>query len=456
MTVRALPVRKWPAALAAGADGLAREERLALGRLCHARALTAVPAIADVAAFLAQRAETLTPPVAERERKVLVSALRKAVPSTAWSQLRAAETDATGQPERRGKPRSVSLSPAEWPAPQRVAWEAARDPGFLQDGDVVAYGPGPLADLSQSTLAAREKAYGLYLGSRRSRGKPLTVTPVGVQVFIDDCRARGNRPRSIAKYVSDLYPIARTVHPDVDFDWLRRTCNSLRARAAEAPKKKWDEPPADPAALWAIGCDLIDRAHAGAADSRRNAALFRDGVLFLLLSSAPVRLENLAEIAIGTHLILSPEGPGYLTFEHTKAGHAAELPLWPELRAALEVYLDVYRPVLLGGQPTDALWIALQGGEPLRACGVADRIREHTESYLGRPLSPHRFRDAVATALVLEHPDAPDLASAMLQHRNPRSIAEYTEQGRTVGAARLLMNLSKRAYGEAQRAQRGG
>jgi hypothetical protein len=44
----------------------------------------------------------------------------------------------------------------------------------------------------------------------------------------------------------------------------------------------------------------------------------------------------------------------------------------------------------------------------------------------------------------------------MLQHRNPGSIAEYTEQGRTVGAARLLAELSKRAYGDAQRAVRVG
>jgi integrase len=176
----------------------------------------------------------------------------------------------------------------------------------------------------------------------------------------------------------------------------------------------------------------------------------------MLLSSAPVRLENLTEIAIGTHLILSPDGPGYLKFDRTKAKHAAELPLWPALRAVLEVYIDVYRPVLLAGHPTDALWIGLQGGEPLGESGVADRIREHTEAYLGRSLSPHRFRDAVATALVIEHPDAPDTAAAMLQHRNPQSIAEYTEQGRTVGAARLLAELSQRAYGDAQRALRDG
>jgi integrase len=386
---------------------------------------------------------------------VLVSGLQKTVPATAWAHLRQARTDAPAPPKRRGKPRSVSLAIADWPRPQRAAWEAARDPGFLQDGDVVAYQPGPLAGLAASTLAAREKAYGLYLGARKLRGKPLTLTPVGVQVFIDACRARGNRPRSIAKYVEDLYAIARIVEPELDLDWLRRTRNLILNRAAEAPKRKWDEPPADPAALWAIGCDLIDRARDGQSDSRRNAGRFRDGVLFMLLSSAPVRLENLTEIAIGTHLILSPDGPGYLKFDRTKAKHAAELPLWPALRAVLEVYIDVYRPVLLAGHLTDALWIGLQGGEPLGESGVADRIREHTEAYLGRSLSPHRFRDAVATALVIEHPDAPDTAAAMLQHRNPQSIAEYTEQGRTVGAARLLAELSRRAYGDAQRALRG-
>jgi len=457
MPVRALPVARWPAALADAAGALAREERLAIGRLCGTLPAGALPGQADVARFLAVRGETLAPTTAARERRHLLSALRKALPGTGWMDEAAepgGNTERTRTPG--GRPRTISLPIDAWPAPQRTAWRAARDPGYLHPGDAVPFAPGPLAQLSAATLAGMEKAYGLYLHSRVARGKAPEVTPVGVQVFVDACRARGNRPRSIATYVADLYAVARVVQPDADLDWLRRTRNRLTAAARQAPKKKWDHPPVDPAVLWSIGCDLIARAGAGPRESRRAAARFRDGVLFLLLSSAPVRLENLAAIAIGTNLVLPADRPGELVFARTKAGHGSRHPLWPELRAAIEVYLDSHRPILLAGAESDALWIGLNGGRPLSQAGLARRIERITRLYLGRALSPHRFRDAVATALVIEHPEAPDLASAMLQHRSPASLQDYTEQGRTVGAARVLGGASAAALARARREARRG
>jgi integrase len=275
-----------------------------------------------------------------------------------------------------------------------------------------------------------------------------------VQVFIDDCRARGNRPRSIAKYVQDLYAIAPVVQPGSELDWLRRTRNALLRQAHHAPKRKWAEAPVDPSALWAIGCELVERAERQPRDRRRNAARFRDGLVFMVLSSAPVRLENLTAIRIGVHLVLPADTPGDLAFVRTKAGHGSRHVIWPELRAVIDRYLAVYRPVLAAGADVDHLWLGLNGGRPLTAAAIARRIDRITRARLGRPVNPHAFRDAVATAILLERPDCAEAASALLQHRSPDSIAEYTEQGRTVGAARVLAAASVATRARAARESR--
>jgi len=448
--VRARPVSGWPAALAEDADALAREERLALGRLV-AWLNGATPTHAAAAAFLDHRASVLSPPMARRERQALVSALGKVEPETDWSALALpAETRGTS---RNGRPRTLSLPVEAWPADWRDAWRAAVDPGYSHPGDEVPLDPGPLAHWAPQVVRDTENVVGLYLASRQRRGRTPAITPVGVQVWIDECRARGCRPRTIAAYVERLAAVAPVLAPEGDWTWLRRTRNHLTDAAARAPKKKWDRPPVDPGVLWVIGCDLTARAGTMSPGSRRAAARYRDGLLFQLLASAPVRLANLAAIEIGTHLVLPAEEPGKLVFEggETKARNRSEHPLWPELRAVIDTYLARYRPRLCeGAAPTDALWIAL-GGRRLTETGLAARVSRISARYLEQPISPHRARDAAATALVLEHPEQPELASAMLQHRHPRSLADYTEQAGSLGGARALATASERAYARAQR-----
>jgi len=442
--VRARPVSGWPATLAGNADALTREERLALGRLVN-RLDGAVPTPADAAAFLDHRAAVLSSPVARRERKALVSALGKVQPEADWSAL-ASPADPRGT-SRQGRARTLSLPVEAWPAAWREAWRAAIDPGYSHPGDEVPLDPGPLAHWAPQVVRDTENILGLYLASRRRRGRLPAITPVGVQVWIDECRARGCRPRTLAAYVERLAAVAPVLAPDEDWRWLRRTRNYLTDAAARAPKQKWDTPPVDPGVLWAIGCDLTAQAATMSPGSRRAAARYRDGVLCQLLASAPVRLANMAAIEIGTHLVLPAEEPGKLVFEggETKARTRSEHPLWPELRASIDTYLASYRPRLCDGTtPTDALWIAL-GGRRLTETGLAARVSRISARYLEQPVSPHRARDAAATALVLEHPEQPELATAMLQHRHPRSLADYTEHAGSIGGARALATASARA-----------
>ena len=449
--VRARPVAAWPESMRAVADRLSRDERLAVGRLCAAADLTDTPARDVVTRFLAERSRHISARKVRVERQHLIAGLTKLDPETAWRDGLEGGDHRPGYRKPPGRPRSASVAFSSWPEAQQARWRAACDDGREDPTDEFPLGGGALADLSPSSRRMREAAYGLYFGAQSEEQRSASISPIAVQLFVNACRGRGTGERSIATYVASLANAAPILWPGENFDWLVRTARALRQRAALEPKRKWADAPVDPAVLWSIGCNLTDRARAGDRESRRTAALFRDGVIFMMLSSAPVRLANLTSIEIGTNLLLPADRPGRLTFLRTKAGHSSTHDLWPELRAVLDEYIEIYRPVLSHGRVSNALWLSAIGGERMRASGLAARVVEHTERELGRALSPHRFRDAVATALVIEYPDAPDLASNMLQHRDLSSLAEYTEQGRSVGAARVLREAIGRARVRARR-----
>jgi integrase len=178
--------------------------------------------------------------------------------------------------------------------------------------------------------------------------------------------------------------------------------------------------------------------------------MFRDGLIFMLLSSVPVRLRNLTMIKIGRHLILAPDRPGFLQFtaKQTKGKRHARFSLWPELRAVIDEYIAVYRPVLAGIYEGKALWLCQCGGGPLKSAGLYAaivRITTLCAERLGGPVNPHFFRDAIATALIERYPDKPEYATTMLQHRHRETTREYQEMAKTIYAAQRLAEILETA-----------
>jgi hypothetical protein len=117
-----------------------------------------------------------------------------------------------------GKPRSLPI--AEWPAPDRIGWAAACQPGErLKRGGAASH----LAIVSQDDIANR---YGLYLDFlRRKRrldmasGAIALVTPDDVNAFIAELRARV-RSVTVWNSVYKLRRAAQLIAPGADFGWL--------------------------------------------------------------------------------------------------------------------------------------------------------------------------------------------------------------------------------------------
>jgi Major Facilitator Superfamily len=87
--------------------------------------------------------------------------------------------------------------------------------------------------------------------------------------------------------------------------------------------------------------------------------------------------------------------------------------------------------------PTDtitALWISRSGG-PLTYDSVRRAITETTRVIIGVPVSPHLFRAAGATSAALHAPQSPHLASALLQHSDPRVTEEHYNRASSLSVA---------------------
>ena len=124
--------------------------------------------------------------------------------------------------------------------------------------------------------------------------------------------------------------------------------------------------------------------------------------------------------------------PGALT----KTGRPDErcVPAW--LNGCIDAYLDQSRSVLLGSRaPTNALWISSTTGRRMTTKNLGTLISKITRETIGVDVSPHLFRTAAASTAAMYGESTPHLASALLNHTDPRVTEEHYNRASTVSAA---------------------
>ena len=200
----------------------------------------------------------------------------------------------------------------------------------------------------------------------------------------------------------------------------------------------------------------------------RRALLFRNGLMVALLAPCPIRLRNFAALEIGRSFLRLESG-WWIVLEHTKSKRPDHRPVPSFLTVSIESYLEVYRPVLLrpasGGdgarldprqrparstvippiETASALWLS-RLGTPLSSSQVERAITETTRMALGVPVNPHRFRTADATSAALHAPQSPHLASALLQHFDPKVTEQHYNRASSLSVARDFAKLVRELY----------
>jgi integrase len=336
------------------------------------------------------------------------------------------------KPQRAG-PRSLPL--AEWPPVDQEAWrDACRPACRLKRGGAASH----LAAVSQSDLANR---YGTFLGFL-DRHKRLHlnaaaaaghVTSQNVEDYVAELQARV-RSVTVWNCVYKLRRAAELMTTPSAFSWLAEIEKDLALIAV--PRSKYDRLVMTERLLEA-GLTLIAEAEAFARSDLARAKGVRNGLMIALLALCPIRIKNFAALEIGrTFLEISGEWWIALPSGSTKTGKVDERRVPCLLKSAIGMYVNKYRQILMRSyRRTNALWLSSTDGQPLTTINMGALISKITRETIGIAISPHLFRTAAASTAAAYGGNTPYLASALLQHTDPRVTEEHYNQASSMSAA---------------------
>jgi integrase/recombinase XerD len=163
---------------------------------------------------------------------------------------------------------------------------------------------------------------------------------------------------------------------------------------------------------------------------------FRDGLLLAMLAARAFRRGNLAQMRVGQHII-KLDNVYVCAFGAAETKNRRELvePLPAALTPYIDRYLAEVRPALLRGHASDAFWVSTYRAA-LSEQSIYTKICAATEEELGVRLSPHLFRDALATGIATDDPEHIRMASRLLGHADPRTTERHYIHARALRASR--------------------
>jgi integrase/recombinase XerC len=300
-----------------------------------------------------------------------------------------------------------------------------------------------------ATLRTAEECYASYLKSASELGaNNAAPTEPSVAHWVEGMSQRGLASRSLVNRVAGLRAAMRILYPDQDWAWLERDITILAEEAEPARDK-----------LSRIA-DIADIRQAAIARMRhiermpltpKAALAYQDGLVMLLLSYRPVRCRNLAETRLGINLIFDEAfTQGRLSYHQTKTGVRYEVPLPSAVLLRLRKFVSTYRPMLACDTSSDHAWLSVDG-RPLSSHRLCQRIARATEKALGIRITPHLFRDCLATTISEIAPEHIEDAARLLGHHWPSEerrdenfkpmIETYRQRSGSTKAARELATL---------------
>ena len=329
------------------------------------------------------------------------------------------------------KPRSLPI--AEWPAADRIGWaEACRPAQRLKRGGAASH----LAAVSQDDIANR---YGLYLDylNRNGRFDPAQnamalITPDNVNAFIGELQGRV-RSVTVWNSVYKLRRAAQLIAPDFDFGWLTEIEKDVAL--VMIPRSKIDRLVLTERLVEA-GLTLIREAEMFGKTAVARAVGVRNGLLVALLALHPIRIKNFAALAIAdTFININGRWWLHIPSEDTKSHRVDERQVPEFMTAAVDSYVKTHRAVLCPGDVKHAaLWVSSTTGRQLTTKNLGTLISKLTRETIGTDVSPHLFRTAGASTAAVYGGKYPNLASAVLNHRDTHVTEEHYNRATTFSA----------------------
>jgi integrase len=341
--------------------------------------------------------------------------------------------------DKLGKPRSLPI--VEWPASDRFGWAHACQPTQrLKRGGAASH----LAPVSQADIANR---YGLYLDFLQrhgwldpAKGAMTLVTPENINGFISELQARV-RSVTIWNSVYKLRRAAQLIAPDTDFEWLAEIEKDIAL--VMVPRSKTDRLVLTERLVEA-GLTLIREAEIYGKTAVSRAIGVRNGLLVALLALHPIRVKNFVALTIGETFI-NVDGRWWLHVpsDVTKSHRVDERQVPEFITGAINRYIETHRPIPCGGDAGHrALWVSSTTRRQLTTKNLGTLISKLTCETLGVDVSPHLFRTAGASTAAIYGSNHPHLASALLNHRDPRVTEEHYNRAMGLSAGEEYANIT--------------
>jgi integrase len=339
---------------------------------------------------------------------------------------------------KKGEVRGLKLE--QWPLADQEAWKwACRPNGRLTRGGSAAH----LCAVTQNDLVKR---YGLFLdyvvrmAILDTADMPAaSVTPDRVEGYIVELKLRVSSV-TVQGSIAKLRRMVQFLDPARDIQWLRDFENDLAMDMEPASKF---ERIVGTESIVDSGIRLMEKAiHAKTGTSLQKATAYRNGLMIALLAMSPIRLKNFSSLILETNFIRTGDDWCIaLNARETKERRPDERPIPPFLTRYIDTYLNTYRPAF--GYAGKELWVG-QYGAPLSYSGVERIITETTRKIFGKPISPHVFRACGASTAYIHGSSNPNLASALLNHRDPKITQEHYNRSRSADYGREFQKLLKR------------
>lgn len=388
--------------------------------------------------------------------------------------------------------RKVTLPLSEWPTQARAEWELAISKAPSTDSR-----PGPMAHLAESTIKARFENFARWQRWLKNTGR-AGFNKENLEAFVTNLESQKLASVTRANIVfnallteRDLMTVRTGLRQLEDFgsspkqrraapkaeDFGNATKVRGRVLKEDFGTKIERAAAGDPALGWAFGIvkrlssraepvinkralrvelgdlvrhgvDLLERAR-GMRRGRESAIRYRTGLQLLFLGLRCVRLSNLHEIRLpGRQSPVAPafgaldlsSWPGYAEWPAGRVKNRREFRT--RLPEAVRIYLDIYlaefRPILLGGGDSDALWISSEFGRLMTKTQIWRQFGAAMEERFHRWISPHRVRDINAAWVAETMPDQMWIASGLLGHDSPGSIAAYLPMAEQISGQQQL------------------
>jgi integrase len=294
----------------------------------------------------------------------------------------------------------------------------------------------PFAPLRPMSVATRRRQIRAWLGALVHQGvKPEELTdltaavcPARVKLALTFFWMRAGQRESVHLHQMAGLVLAIARHwaklPASEIEQLKKMAKHLRPVAPGMTSRNVSrlrqlDDPDRLRALASLPDNLMDKARGAGKGGVYAALLAQTAVAIGLLLAVPMRLRNLTQLRIGTHLRDSQDHRMSLSVPagEVKNGVPIEARLSGDLTKRIRVYLDRYRP-LLTADSGDWLFPGAKRGAPKSEDGLRSQMNKSLAVQCGLRFNPHLFRHLAAWITLRNNPGAHGQVQRILGHKS--------------------------------------